>query len=243
MISDQLEMVPMVLRTRIIVRDHLTLEETGSSKPSGSYDKSKNKFASGDKPKHQVSKESKLTEKQKADYMAKGRCFGCGEKGHIAPRCPLNQSVKSSGSSSKPPGVKSFSVKVAADREKTLQALSSTTEEPNTIGSAVVHFEEFSRIEEVDEDDYCMSVELNYVGLEDEESSSDDLESNDSETLTPEPVSLQDFEDLARDYYDPEAIPWADQELGSPVIQQVEYLLDAMRPYPGDPTWESKERE
>jgi len=132
---------------------------------------------------------------------------------------------------------------VAADREKTLQALSSTTEEPNTIGSAVVHFEEFSRIEEVDEDDYCMSVELNYVGLEDEESSSDDLESNDSETLTPEPVSLQDFEDLARDYYDPEAIPWADQELGSPVIQQVEYLLDAMRPYPGDPTWESKERE
>ena len=171
--------------------------------------------------------------------MAKRRCFRCGDKGHILPRCPLNQSVKSSGLSSKPPGVKSFSVKVAADRENKLRALSSTTEEPTTVGSAVVHFEEFARIGEVDEDDYCMSVKLNYVGLEDEESSTEESDSSDSETLIPEPVSLQDFEELAKDYYDPEGIPWANQELGSPLIWQVEYLLDAMRPYPGDPTWEA----
>ena len=105
------------------------------------------------------------------------------------------------------PGVKSFSVKVVADQERTLQVLLSTTEEPNTIGAAAVHFEEFARIEEVNEDDYCMSVEMNYVSLEEVENSSEYLGSDDSETVVPEPVNLQDFEDLARDYYDPEAMP------------------------------------
>jgi hypothetical protein len=170
--------------------------ESGSSKTSGSYEKPKINN-SGDKPRYQASKPSELTEKQKADYMAEGRCFGHGGKDHISSRCPSCQSVKSASLSSKPPGVKSFSVKVAADREKTLRALSSTMEEPNTVSSAAIHFDEFARIEEINDKDYCMSVEMNYVGLEEVESLGEESGSDNSETLVPEPVSLQDFEDLA----------------------------------------------
>jgi hypothetical protein len=134
-------------------------------------------------------------------------------------------------------------VKVAADREKTLRALSSTTEEPNTVSSTAIHFDKFARIEEINDNDYCMSVKMNYVGLEEVESLGEESGSDSSETLVPEPVSLQDFEDLARDYYDPEAMPWANQHLGCPLVEQVKYLLEAMRPYLGDPNWENKERE
>jgi hypothetical protein len=130
---------------------------------------------------------------------------------------------------------KSFSVKVAAEREKTLRALSSTTVEPNTVGSAVIHFDEFARIEEINDNDYCMSIEMNYVSLAEVESLGKELGSDSSETLVPEPISLQDFKDLAWDYYDPEAMPWANQDLGCPLVEQVKYLLEAMRPYPGDP--------
>ena len=37
-------------------------------------------------------------------------------------------------------------------------------------------------------------------------------------------------------------VVWANENLGCPLIQQMEYLLEAMRPYPGDPNWEDREQ-
>jgi len=64
--------------------------------------------------------------------------------------------------------VKSFSVQVTTDCGRSSRVLSSSPEELYLVGSAAVHFEEFSSIYEVNSDDtdgYSMSFEANYIGL------------------------------------------------------------------------------
>jgi hypothetical protein len=43
-----------------------------------------------------------------AEYRAAGRCFNCGQEGHMSRNCPDNASVKSQGQG--PPGASSFNV-------------------------------------------------------------------------------------------------------------------------------------
>ena len=49
-----------------------------------------------------------LSDKEKAEYRAAGRCFGCGKEGHMSRNCPDNASIKSPGQG--PPGKSAFSV-------------------------------------------------------------------------------------------------------------------------------------
>ena len=53
-------------------------------------------------------KTPQLSDKEKAEYRAAGRCFNCGKEGHMSRNCPDNASVKSQGQG--PLGASVFSV-------------------------------------------------------------------------------------------------------------------------------------
>ncbi|KAF8716485.1 hypothetical protein AX14_012317 [Amanita brunnescens Koide BX004] len=53
-----------------------------------------------------------LTERQRAEHAASGKCFGCGETGHLYRNCPQLNSV--TGSSNRPPGRSNFNIEVDA---------------------------------------------------------------------------------------------------------------------------------
>jgi len=116
-------------------------------------------------------KRSGLTKSQKDELRAEGRCFRCQEKGHISLRCPKRPTADPN---LKALEAKSFGVQVAADCERSSRVLSSSPEELYLVSSAAAHFEEFSSIYVVDGDDsdsYSISIEANYIGLDENEES------------------------------------------------------------------------
>ena len=57
-----------------------------------------------------VDKNSRLTEKSKAEYRAARKCFNCGEIGHLSRNFPRRNLLP--GGSKKPPGVPSYSMEM-----------------------------------------------------------------------------------------------------------------------------------
>ena len=58
--------------------------------------------------KHQPRRTPQLSDKEKAEYRAAGRCFNCGKEGHMSRNCPDKDTVRSQGNG--PPGASSFNV-------------------------------------------------------------------------------------------------------------------------------------
>ncbi|KAG6843403.1 hypothetical protein H0H87_004905 [Tephrocybe sp. NHM501043] len=77
-----------------------------------------------------TSQKRPLTEEEKVDYMSAGRCFNCGATGHLSRNCPSRSNTRS-GSSGKPPGIQSNSIRVNLRETERLreQALGNTTQE------------------------------------------------------------------------------------------------------------------
>ncbi|RDB15248.1 hypothetical protein Hypma_004761 [Hypsizygus marmoreus] len=67
-----------------------------------------------------------LTDKEKDELRAAGKCFRCKEAGHMSRNCPKGQTVKSNGK--QPPGVSSFSLEVQIEEMERLHGLADTTE-------------------------------------------------------------------------------------------------------------------
>jgi hypothetical protein len=94
-------------------------------KPSTSYQK--RPFSKKTKPQKPF-----LTEKERAEYKAQGRCFKCGAQGHRANDCPDSDIVKSSEKSDQPPGVRNNAITLEetayledlADATETIDCLS-----------------------------------------------------------------------------------------------------------------------
>ncbi|CAA7268278.1 unnamed protein product [Cyclocybe aegerita] len=76
--------------------------------------------------------------------------------------------------------------------------------------------------------------------LEGETIAEEELNDSDAETLnelTPEDkVRNMTYKEMAQNIYDPDG----QGKVGDPLSTQVEFMLESMRPYPGDPSWESK---
>jgi len=57
---------------------------------------------------------NRLSDKEKTELAAAGKCFECREPGHVARNCPLRSRVTSS-SGNRPPGVASFSIELGEE--------------------------------------------------------------------------------------------------------------------------------
>ncbi|KAJ8080575.1 hypothetical protein PM082_017409 [Marasmius tenuissimus] len=84
----------------------VTVQE-GSSKPKNSTSEKK-PFSKKDNNKK--GKGQTLSAEKKKQYRAEGRCFGCGELGHLVRDCPPNTTVKGDKGSKNPPGLTSHNL-------------------------------------------------------------------------------------------------------------------------------------
>ena len=79
------------------------------------------------KSKYQPRRINQLSDKEKAEYWAAGRCFNCGKEGHMSRNCPENETVRSQGNG--PPGASSFNVEpvplTETDSEEDIEILDS----------------------------------------------------------------------------------------------------------------------
>jgi len=64
---------------------------------------------------------SDLSEKERAELLAAGKCFRCKEQGHLSRNCPKGNSVKSNNN--RPPGLSNYNTELEIGPEEELQVL------------------------------------------------------------------------------------------------------------------------
>ncbi|KAJ3482856.1 hypothetical protein NLI96_g6704 [Meripilus lineatus] len=75
---------------------------------------------------------NRLSEKEKAEWRAAGKCFECGETSHIARNCPKNNRVKSNNKG-RPPGISTYSLSLGQVDIEDLRVLAGSTKSTEAI--------------------------------------------------------------------------------------------------------------
>ena len=57
-----------------------------------------------------------MSDKERSDLLAAGKCFICKEPGHMSQNCPHKHTVKSDGP--KPPGTSSYNIELLAPSQE-----------------------------------------------------------------------------------------------------------------------------
>jgi len=72
-------------------------------------------------PKTDQPKSSELSDKERSELLAEGRCFRCKEKGHLSRNCPTGNSVRSNDK--RPPGVSNNNIEFEFQEDDEVQVL------------------------------------------------------------------------------------------------------------------------
>ncbi|KIM42784.1 hypothetical protein M413DRAFT_408828 [Hebeloma cylindrosporum] len=89
---------------------------SGSNNRFGSRAPSNGSSSSRFTPKPFEKPKPNLSDKEKSELLASGKCFNCKEAGHLARNCPKGNTVRSS--STRPPGVPNFNIELEALEEE-----------------------------------------------------------------------------------------------------------------------------
>lgn len=81
-----------------------------------------------------------LSEKERTELAAAGKCFKCKEPGHILQNCPLGTTVRSDRHD-KPLRFSSFNLEMQLDTTERLRDLADTTETVGTMSLALLGLE------------------------------------------------------------------------------------------------------
>ncbi|KAG6810504.1 hypothetical protein H0H92_011575 [Tricholoma furcatifolium] len=169
-------------------------------------------------------RKSRLTEEERTRHQNEGRCFNCGEMGHVSNKCPDNDKVRSSGSG--PPGVRSN--KISFDLAETEELRESGEPEELTSG---VHIQvaamRFTNVRITKRPRGRPRWQRNFEGnLRDYELT----EGRDGRELLWGLASKREVGcwDLKLDN------PRSSEGMADPYALQAEYLLESQQPYPGD---------
>ncbi|KAJ3963622.1 hypothetical protein EV361DRAFT_985947, partial [Lentinula raphanica] len=202
-----------------------------------------------------------LTDKEKDEYRASGRCFRCGVQGHMSRQCPEGKSVPSSSSSGGPPGIASNHVGIDAER---LRTLAETTEEITELGIGMMNIElsddeSWDRLSDTTHDS-MPSLQALSESEESEYEINNDLPTWDDEDLNelyqdecrlgPDYTSVDHLEQMPKKRRFTSRLNWMYHELNHPnygyashplpsciddmISQRAMYLLDSAAPYPTD---------
>lgn len=100
-----------------------------SASGSGTRPKPKEPFRGGNGgSKSATDKRPQLSEKERTELAAAGKCFRCREVGHLSRNCPQGTFVRSPNGNSRPPGFASFSVEMQLEETERLRDLADTTQ-------------------------------------------------------------------------------------------------------------------
>jgi hypothetical protein len=82
---------------------------------------------------------SMLSDKERTELLAAGKCFKCRESGHLARQCPQGVFVKLD-KSGRAPGMSTFNINTDLDAIERLRDLAETTEDVHEIPCGAISF-------------------------------------------------------------------------------------------------------
>ncbi|KAG7097893.1 hypothetical protein E1B28_005206 [Marasmius oreades] len=191
-----------------------------------------------------------LTDKEKDEYRAAGKCFRCGKIGHMSRNCTDNRTV-SNGNNNRPPGFHVTSNNIEFDEG--LRELADTTAEITELGVGMMAWDIISEPSDSEWENCTFSesgTHSSMPSLQTILSESDPESTASSLVIGRRAYSCVDYEyvppetrreycpeylhnELNNDYYGFETDD-APNMFGDPLATRARYWLDLIAPYPGD---------
>ncbi|KNZ71265.1 hypothetical protein J132_00094 [Termitomyces sp. J132] len=164
-----------------------------------------------------------LSQEEEAELRAANKCFKCREEGHLARNCPRAHTARSS--TGKPPGLRAYGLSVDLAETEQLR-MANPDDDPGTgiINTAMITGDQHQPSKaELAELEFYEKVQLG------------------------PPMKLREFSSLVRDAEERlemlQILEGPRRWLGNGLYRALEFLLESMQPYPGDPVNVLQNRE